>query len=78
MNSDSPSRYFEGTRGVVDSRDEKLEVCADGIQRADGSVEGAITVIGDSSMFERLIIASSNEAREFARALMAPPTSTSA
>jgi hypothetical protein len=71
VNSDSPSRYFEGTRRVVDCRDERLEVCADGIQRADGSVEGAITVNGDSSMFERLILASSAEARELAFALMA-------
>jgi hypothetical protein len=71
LNSDLPSRYFEGTRRVVDCRDEKLEVCADGIQRVDGGVEGAITVTGDSSMFERLILASSAEARQLARALVA-------
>ena len=72
VNSDSPSRYFEGTRRAVDCRDERLEVCADGIQRTDGSVEAAITVIEASGdWFERLILTSADEARGLARALMA-------
>ena len=72
VNSDSPSRYFEGTRRVVDCLDEPLEVCADGIQRTDGSVEATITVIeAGRQWFERLILASADEARELASALMA-------
>jgi hypothetical protein len=72
VNSDSPSRYFEGTRRAVDCRDEQLEVCADGIQRTDGSVEAAITVIETSGdWFERLILTSEDEARGLARALLA-------
>ena len=72
LNSDSPARYFEGTRRVVDCRGEQLEVCADGIQRTDGSVEAAITVVeAGGHWFERLILTSADEARGLARALMA-------
>ena len=46
---------------------------ADGIQRPDGSVEGAITVVGDPDghRYERLILTSSAEARGLTRALIA-------
>jgi hypothetical protein len=57
VSSDSPSRYFEGTRRVVHCRDEDLEVGTDGIQRTDGSVDASITVVeGGGHLFEHLIL----------------------